>query len=86
MATLLLKGKAVSDAILLSLVPRVKALQKDGIIPKLAAKFLDRFEWFPVTRDQLTMLLEGNTVEKQYFSDFDIKPIKFERKNLSYLM
>ncbi len=56
------------------------------IVPKLIAQLLEHFEWFPVTRDQLTMLLEGNTVEKQYFSDFNIKPIKFEKKNLSYLM
>ena len=35
--TLLLKGKAVSDAIRSSLETRVKALQEDGIVPKLAA-------------------------------------------------
>ena len=37
METLLLKGKAVSDAIRSSLVPRIKALKEDSIIPKLAA-------------------------------------------------
>jgi len=35
--TLLLKGKAVSDTIRSKLEPRVKALKKDGIVPKLAA-------------------------------------------------
>lgn len=35
--TLLLKGKAVSDAIRSSLEPRVKALKEDGIVPRLAA-------------------------------------------------
>ena len=35
--TLLLKGKAVSDALRSSLEPRVKALKEDGIVPKLAA-------------------------------------------------
>ena len=35
--TLLLKGKAVSDAIRSSLEPRVKALKEDGIVPKLVA-------------------------------------------------
>ena len=37
METLLLKGKAVSDAIRSSLEPRVKALKEDGIVPKLGA-------------------------------------------------
>ena len=37
METLLLKGKAVSDAKRLSLEPRVKALKEDGIVPKLVA-------------------------------------------------
>lgn len=37
METLLLKGKAVSDAIRSSLEPRVKALKEDGIVPRLAA-------------------------------------------------
>ena len=61
-------------------------LIREGYNTKLIAQLFERFDWFPVTRDQLTILFEGNTVEKQYFSDFDIKPIKFERKNLSYLM
>ena len=37
METLLLKGKAVSNAIRSSLEPRVKELKEDGIVPKLAA-------------------------------------------------
>ena len=37
MGTLLLKGKAVSEAIRSSLLPRIKALKEDGIVPKLAA-------------------------------------------------
>ena len=27
---------------------------------KTAAALFDRFPWFPITRDQITMLLEGN--------------------------
>ena len=53
---------------------------------KLVASILDRFKFFPITRDQLTMLLEGNTCDsKDLFSDFDITPIEFNTKNLSYL-
>ncbi len=37
METLLLKGKAVSDAIRTGLQPRIKALRDDGIVPQLAA-------------------------------------------------
>ena len=37
MQTLLLKGKAVSDAIRSSLEPRINTLKKNGIVPKLAA-------------------------------------------------
>ncbi|MDP7027970.1 MAG: NAD(P)H-binding protein [Candidatus Marinimicrobia bacterium] len=49
------------------------------------AAFFDRYPWFPVTRGQLTMLLEGNIVEKHYFKSFDIKPIPFIEKELKYL-
>ena len=52
---------------------------------KIAASILDRFKWFPVTRDQLTMLMEGNTVSTNYFDDFSINPIKFSMENLEYL-
>ena len=55
------------------------------IFVKMAAFFLERFSGFPVTRGQLTMLMEGNTVEKQYFSDFEISPTRFDNKTLSYL-
>ena len=52
---------------------------------KIAASILDRFKWFPVTRDQLTMLMEGNTVSMNYFDDFSINPRKFSMENLEYL-
>ena len=52
---------------------------------KIEASILDRFKWFPVTRDQLTMLMEGNTVSTNYFDDFSINPIKFRMENLEYL-
>ena len=56
------------------------------IMKKLVAALFDRFKLFPITRDQLTMLLEGNTCDSlNLFSDFDIQPIDFNSKNLSYL-
>ena len=51
------------------------------------AFFLDRFSWFPISRDQITMLLEGNTCNSDIiFKRYNIKPIEFKSDNLSYLI
>jgi len=55
------------------------------ILIKAVATLFDRYKWFPVTRDQLIMLMEGNTVDKHYFTDFGIKAIPFVTDNLIYL-
>jgi len=56
------------------------------IAVKTVAAMLDRFSWFPVTRDQLTMLVEGNNCDStKFFSENDIKPRSFDIENLSYL-
>ncbi len=52
---------------------------------KLLAKLLDRFAWFPITADQLTMLMEGNTCSSKVFAEFEIEPIGFDKNSLSYL-
>ena len=53
---------------------------------KLAALVFDRFNWFPVTRDQLTMLAQGNVCESgKYYSDFNVDEITFDIENLGYL-
>ncbi len=53
---------------------------------KMAALFLDRFHWFPISRDQLNMLMEGNTCDgTKAFKDFPIDPISFSPENLRYL-
>ena len=55
-------------------------------IIKITAMLFDRFKFFPITRDQITMLLEGNTCDsKQLFEEFNIQPIEFSSKSLSYL-
>ena len=52
----------------------------------LVALLLDRFKWFPISCDQLTMLLEGNTCDGSLvFKRYDIKPIEFFSSNLNYL-
>ena len=54
-------------------------------IIKFISFLLDRFSWFPITRDQLTMLMEGNVVREHFFDDFEIIPKKFDLDNLDYL-
>jgi uncharacterized protein YbjT (DUF2867 family) len=53
---------------------------------KLVASLLERFEWFPVTRDQITMLMEGNTCDASAtMAAFQIEPIPFDTDSLAYL-
>ena len=50
------------------------------------ASLLDRFSWFPATKDQLVMLAEGNTCDSsKLFADFEIEPTPLNPDNLSYL-
>ena len=50
------------------------------------ASIFERFSWFPVTKDQLTMLVQGNICDSdKLFSENDITPIAFSSENLSYL-
>ncbi len=53
---------------------------------KAAAALLDRFRFFPVTREQLEMLGGGNTCDsRELFERFGIDPIPFTVESLSYL-
>lgn len=57
-----------------------------AMVIKLAAAFLDRFSFFPITRDQLTMLMEGNICEsRDLFELMELVPKKFDDSNLAYL-
>ena len=57
-----------------------------ALVVKMLAFFFERFSWFPITRDQVTMLVESNVCEsKEYFDSFDIKPIPYNTETLSYL-
>lgn len=52
----------------------------------LAATFLDWLPVFPVTRDQLTMLAEGNVAEPDVLQSLiGREPVSFMPKNLAYL-
>ena len=53
---------------------------------KFLSRYLEHFSWFPVTNDQLTMLLEGNTCDsEEVFNMFNIVPKNFSKENLNYL-
>ena len=54
---------------------------------KLLAKVLQKFSWFPITADQITMLLQSNICSsKELFSEFNIEEIPFNENSLSYLI
>lgn len=53
---------------------------------RAVATLLDGQAWFPITRDQLDMLLAGNVCDGgEAWGLFDISPRRFERAALSYL-
>ena len=53
---------------------------------KLAACLLGRVPSFPITKEQLTMLLEGNTCDSTVaYKDFEFVPTNFSIENLEYL-
>lgn len=57
-----------------------------AMVIKLAAALFDRFSFFPITRDQLTMLMEGNSCDSSdLFKQMDLVPKKFDQSNLAYL-
>ena len=56
------------------------------LLLKGLAAVLDQYAFFPITRDQLTMLMEGNTCHGQdAFHTFGLKPTPFDATRLSYL-
>ena len=80
-----LTWKEIIHQIALASGKRTWKIPAPVVVIKIAASILDRFKWFPVTRDQLTMLMEGNTVSTNYFEDFSINPRKFSMEYLEYL-
>lgn len=53
---------------------------------RFLASLLQGFPWFPVTVDQITMLLAGNTCNPQaFYEDFGIAPVSLAEGLASYL-
>ena len=50
------------------------------------AEMFDWLPFFPVTKEQITMLIEGNTCdERPFFEYFDIQPVGFKEGILKYI-
>jgi len=63
-----------------------RALPAPVLLLKTLALALDQFAFFPITRDQLTMLMEGNTCDRyNAFQSFSLHPASFDTTMLSYL-
>ena len=65
---------------------RKLALPTPAWVVKSVATVLDRFDFFPISHDQLTMLLEGNTCDSSaVFALFHVAPTRFNEASLGYL-
>jgi NADH dehydrogenase len=61
-------------------------LPAPAIAIKTVAALFDRWPWFPITRDQIQMLLAGNTCDSDaIFAQLGITPARFDVDALSYL-
>ncbi len=76
---------------LIQMIARASGTYKLALpAPVLALKpwafLLERFEFFPITRDQLQMLMEGNSCDSsEAFALFGVTPIAFNEASLHYL-
>ena len=53
---------------------------------RIAARLLGAQRWFPITEDQIDMLLAGNSGDSSaVFSRFGIEPASFDAEHLAYL-
>ncbi len=65
---------------------RVFGLPTPAWVVKTVAGLLDGLDILPVTRDQMSMLMEGNSCDSAaLFREFGIDPIPFEAEHLQYL-
>jgi len=60
-------------------------LPAPGCAVSAVARVLDRFEAFPITHEQIDMLMEGNTCSDEDLKSLGITPIPFNTENLQYL-
>jgi NADH dehydrogenase len=64
----------------------VTKIHQPLFLMKPVISVMERFSFFPITSDQLTMLLEDNICdEKPFFEDFKITPVSFKEGIAEYL-
>ena len=62
------------------------ALPAPTLFLRPLASLLEGFDFFPITRDQLTMLMEGNSFDSaEVFKLFDIEPVRLDESAVAYL-
>jgi len=81
-----LSWKQILEAIGKATGKRVFGVPTPAWAVKTVAGMLEGLDIMPVTRDQVTMLMEGNTCDsKDVFREFGIEPIPFDDAQLQYL-
>ncbi len=65
--------------------PNKRMLPAPVLFIKPVAGLMDRFAWFPVTRDQLTMLVAGNLCQNTAWEELGVQPTAFSVEALGYL-
>ena len=78
--------KEILETIAAAVDKRKLMLPAPAIGVKTAAALFDRFPWFPISRDQLTMLMEGNVcADASAYPLLGIDPQPFTVESLRYL-
>jgi NADH dehydrogenase len=77
---------------ILKLIARVSGKHKlmlpvPAFAPSLVASLLDRYPWFPISKDQIRMLTQGNICRGDEIFDLcDIHPKAFNPQTIQYLL
>jgi NADH dehydrogenase len=81
-----LTWKEILTTIAKTLGRKKRMLPVPAFAPSLAAGILDRFPWFPISRDQILMLLQGNVCSGEtIFKLCNIQPHNFDEQALHYI-
>jgi NADH dehydrogenase len=81
-----LTWKEILETIARTLGRQKLMLPVPAFAPAAAAAIFDRFPWFPITRDQIRMLLSGNVCSgEKIFELCGIEPRRFDEANLGYI-
>ncbi|WP_373510224.1 NAD(P)H-binding protein [Thiocapsa sp.] len=81
-----LSWKSILETIAAAAGKRKLMLPAPAMAIKATASLLDRYPWFPISRDQIQMLMEGNVcTENDSFARLGLVPTPFGVDQLGYL-